>query len=528
MKVNLPVTGTERGVADGTVLVSTTDLKGMTTSANADFVRLSGFGTDELVGASHNIVRHPDMPREAFADLWATLKTGKTWMGIVKNRCKNGDHYWVDACVAPLCVDRKTVSFQSVRVKPARERVQRAEALYQKIRDGKSIKGHGWTEWNFGARLSVAFGAALAAAMAVAVVVGHMSWSGAAAGLAVGASIGAILIHRLTQPLTALAARSRNIVDNEIMRRVYAGRNDELGCLESALAMLEGTLHTANARVGQYATRLADALNDSAREAQDAGKCVASQTDAIDRIATAVHQMDAAVQEVARNAAQAAQATGDADVQAKAGNAEVDRTVAIIDALTGAMTRAVDVIRKLEQSSAQIGTVLDVIRGIADQTNLLALNAAIEAARAGEHGRGFSVVADEVRTLANRTQQSTREIHEIIGGLQNNASNAVHVMEDGWKQAQNGAQQARQAGEALRIITQSVDHITSLTLQIAGSTEQQSKVADEINTNVSSIKLMAETASAGAQRSSASSIELAELALELNDLMCNLNVRVVR
>lgn len=230
--------------------------------------------------------------------------------------------------------------------------------------------------------------------------------------------------------------------------------------------------------------------SDSARQG------VTRQQVETDQVATAINEMTATVQEVARSATDAATAAHQADQEANNGKGVVAQTVSSIQTLASNVEQAADVIQKLEQDTTEIGGVLDVIKGIADQTNLLALNAAIEAARAGEQGRGFAVVADEVRTLASRTQESTEEINNMIDKLQLGAKNAVAVMEDGREQARTGVEQASKAGDSLSAITHSVATINDMNTQIASAADEQSKVAEEINRNVVNISQVAnETAS---------------------------------
>lgn len=240
-----------------------------------------------------------------------------------------------------------------------------------------------------------------------------------------------------------------------------------------------------------------------------------------DQIATAINQMTATVQEVARSATDAASAANQADKEANNGKNVVSQTIKSIQTLAENVEQAANVIQKLEGDTTEIGSVLDVIKGIADQTNLLALNAAIEAARAGEQGRGFAVVADEVRTLASRTQQSTEEINKMIEKLQAGAKNAVVVMETGRLQAQNGVEQASKAGESLASITQSVATINDMNTQIAGAAEEQSKVAEEINRNVVNISQVAEETAHNVG-------EVADQSAELGNLAAALNAEVAR
>ncbi|MFT5396702.1 MAG: methyl-accepting chemotaxis protein [Gammaproteobacteria bacterium] len=242
---------------------------------------------------------------------------------------------------------------------------------------------------------------------------------------------------------------------------------------------------------------------------EQANRGVMRQQGEIEQVATAMNEMSATVSEVSKNAANAASAATDADDRAKDASAVVNTTVETINNLASEVERASEMIENLKGDSLSIGAVLDVIRDIAEQTNLLALNAAIEAARAGEQGRGFAVVADEVRTLASRTQQSTREINDMIEKLQNGANQAVSVMEAGRTKAVESVEQAAKAGEALEAITGVVDNIKSMNMQIASAT------AEEINRNIVNISEVAQETAAGSQQTASASDELAILASDL-------------
>lgn len=241
------------------------------------------------------------------------------------------------------------------------------------------------------------------------------------------------------------------------------------------------------------------------------------QQSEVQQVATAMEEMSATVHEVAKNAASAATAAQEADDQSKHGFEVVNDTIETIHSLADEVKRTADAIETLKGDCISIGTVLDVIRDIAEQTNLLALNAAIEAARAGEQGRGFAVVADEVRTLASRTQQSTQEINEMIERLQTGANQAVSAMEKGREKAKESVEQAAKAGEALGAITTVVDRIKSMNIQIASAAEQQSTTTEEVNRSIVSISDVAEDSATGAKKTANSSDDLAKLAVELQE-----------
>jgi methyl-accepting chemotaxis protein len=251
---------------------------------------------------------------------------------------------------------------------------------------------------------------------------------------------------------------------------------------------------------------------------------VNQQRSQIEQVATAMNEMTATVQEVANHAQQAADSANEADQEAGHGSEVVYETIQSIDSLATEVEHAAGVIRKVESDSVQIGTVLDVIRSIAEQTNLLALNAAIEAARAGEQGRGFAVVADEVRTLASRTQQSTQEIQDMIEQLQTGAREAVTAMSNSQDKAQVTVEHAKSAGQTLEEITRKVATISQMNLQIATAAEQQSSVSEEINQNVVEISRVAEESAGGAKTTAAASGELSELAQQLQGLIAQFRV----
>ena len=238
-----------------------------------------------------------------------------------------------------------------------------------------------------------------------------------------------------------------------------------------------------------------------------------------EQLATAINEMTMTIEGMACNASKAAEAAMQADKESANGKVVVTSTIATIDALVSEVERTAGAINKLEQESNNIGKVLDVIRDIADQTNLLALNAAIEAARAGEQGRGFAVVADEVRVLAQRSSESTSEIREIIERLQGEARDAVQVMQSGRGKAQESVVQAAGAGTALETITTNVSGITAMNMEIAVTAEQQSSVAEEVNKNIININTIAQETADGAEQTTQASGELAKLAVRLQDLV---------
>ncbi len=489
MKINLPVTGVEHELREGEFIVSTTDLKGITTYANEAFIRISGFSEEELIGKSHNIVRHPDMPPAAFADLWATLKAGKSWMGIVKNRCKNGDHYWVDAYVTPMYEHGQIVGYQSVRIKPSRDDVERAEKLYQNLMAEKppllrlpqptmKQKLYGGT-----AIVLASLGVFLA------------TWAGLSPLTAAMIVTPALLlacanIHLALRPLMRAVGEAAAIVDNPVMQQVYIGSTEDIHKPTLAMKMLQARLRTIISRITDSAGALAAVAEDTAARVEQKYNIIQQQKAETDQVAAAINEMTASSKEVASSAEQASHAADEANQQVNSGKQVMSQIITASQTLTEELNQAGNVIQDLKERSNEISVVLEVIKSIAEQTNLLALNAAIEAARAGEQGRGFAVVADEVRTLAQRTQQSTEEIEVMIEKFQSGTRQAVNVMESSCAQARKTAESATSGGKALEIITRDVSTITDMNHQIATASEEQTAVTDEINGSIHNISQM--------------------------------------
>lgn len=518
MKVNMPVTQVEKTFSDDTTLVSTTDLKGIITSANDDFVQVSGFASEELVGRSHNVVRHPDMPAAAFENLWDSLKSGQPWLGLVKNRCKNGDYYWVDAFVAPVFEGDQVSGYQSVRFCPAREDVTRAQGLYQDINNKKMPRFRAGN-LSFGTRIFLAGAGAALAVMAALAAAGKVSVGAALVAVAVLVVFHGGAALAISRPLVRAARHSKRLIDNPLVQLMYCGSINEVSQLTVANKLLEAKLRTALGRVTSCATTLGRHVEHAAQTARDASNGIDVQLSETDQVVAAINEMNASAQEVARNAAHAAQSVRSANDQAVTVEKVIVDAIQVIEQLVNAVENAAAVIRKLEQDSASIGTVADVIREIADQTNLLALNAAIEAARAGEQGRGFAVVADEVRTLATRTQQSTEEIQKIIERLQAGTGNAVQAMKQGQDKARQGVEQAQQAGRALEEITTAVARIMDMNTQIATAAEQQSAVTNELNRNVHNIMDVIHTTANGARTLAESNQTLTEMTRNLSSIV---------
>ena len=332
--------------------------------------------------------------------------------------------------------------------------------------------------------------------------------------------LSALVVRSVTQPIERLQSVVHEVVDNgNLTVRARIEQRDEVGLMGSAFNGMLDQLQSFVGQVARGVEQVSSAAHQLAAVTEQTSQGVLSQRNQTDQAATAMTEMSSTAQEVARNAGEAAAAAQSADQEANNGKRVVSATVESIDNLAREVEKASQVIHKLEEDTDAIGTVLDVIRGIAEQTNLLALNAAIEAARAGEQGRGFAVVADEVRTLATRTQSSTEEIQQMITTLQGGARDAVAVMEEGRVQAQASVEQAALAGESLGAITEAVTRINDMNNQIASAAEEQSAVSEEVNRNVVAISDVADETAAGAEQTSQSGRELQRLAETLSGMV---------
>ncbi len=347
-----------------------------------------------------------------------------------------------------------------------------------------------------------------------------------AAGTLLGILGGLLLAGFVSRPLCQTVAAMEDIAEGEgdLTRRLPVRGSDEIAMLASAFNRFVEKVQGVVRQVAGSTSQLAAAAEEMSLITDETRKGVQRQRNETEQVATAMNEMTATVQEVARHAESAAGAAQQADEEANAGRQVVQGTVEAIHHLAGEVEKAADVIGHLEQDSEQIGSVLEVIRGIAEQTNLLALNAAIEAARAGEQGRGFAVVADEVRSLASRTQESTEEIQQMIEKLQAGARDAVKVMETGRSRAQESVEQAGLAGQALEGITGAVDQITTMNNQIAEAARQQGEVAEEINHNIINISQVADETATGTDQLANASADLARLSAELQSLVASFKV----
>ena len=342
--------------------------------------------------------------------------------------------------------------------------------------------------------------------------------------LLVGVLAAFIITRQITRPLRETMDAVEKIASGDLTQTLRVTRRDELGALQQGIARMGNTLRDLITGIRDGVTQIASAAEELSAVTEQTSAGANSQKVETDQVATAMHEMAATVQEVARNAEQASHAATNADDEARSGDKVVTEAIGQIERLAHEVHRSTEAMTLLQQESQKIGSVMDVIKSVAEQTNLLALNAAIEAARAGEAGRGFAVVADEVRGLAQRTQQSTEEIEGLIASLQHGTQQVAEVMNGSRSLTDSSVELARKAGGSLESITRTVSNIQSMNQQIAAAAEQQSAVAEEISRSILNVRDVSEQTAAASDETAASSVELARLGGHLQTLVSQFRV----
>ena len=498
MKKTASVSCNEVHYADDQRLISTTTPKGVITYANEEFCKVAGYQVEELEGQAHNIIRHPDMPQAAFKHLWDTLHQQQSWMGLVKNRTKNGDYYWVDAYVTPILEQGKTIEIQSVRTKPHEAVKQRAEAVYQQVNAGKlpfSLRFKWPTLFQQAIGLTL-FALALLLISQTELVAGKT----ALLLIVLGFSALAAKLLSLSREVSQLAQQTQAIVDNKISQHIYFGGVTDLSQIKLALKMKQAELVAATGRVLDTSKTVESNFTNAVVHSEAMQSQLELHQQETELAASAMQEMSTTVQEIAKDMNAVAESAEAAHGKSLQGFEQLRGSGAAINELAQDLKKVLELVTALEEKSQLIAGVTQVIGGIAEQTNLLALNAAIEAARAGEQGRGFAVVADEVRGLALRTQTSTAEIHLVVNQIKQEISAALQHTLAADKRSLKCVEQNQLVVDTFAEINDYIEQISNLALQVAAAVEEQSVVSNEMTENIHKISDLANDVSRKGQQ----------------------------
>lgn len=499
MRVNEPVTQNEYLLADNATLMSTTDVQSHIKYANAAFVEASGFSAEEVRGQPHNLVRHPDMPKEAFADMWSTLKAGEPWTALVKNRRKNGDHYWVRANAVPIVRDGKHTGYMSVRTKPTRVEVNDAEKLYKAMREGTSgqvslhkgilIKRGIWGVLSrfrlMGVRNRIRlnlFALWVVLSAAILLITSVLSHGIALVALVtVGLSALCYLLEiQIAKPLEQLRQQALDVATGNNRNAVQMNRVDEIGMAMRSISQVGLMFRWLIDDVSEQVMSVRRAVDNIVQGNNNLSARTEQSASSIEETVASMEEMTVAVKNNADAATRANVLSGEASKVAADGGQAMDQVVATMGGITA--------------SAKKISDIIGVIDGIAFQTNILALNAAVEAARAGEQGRGFAVVASEVRNLAQRSASAAKEIKELIDDSVNQVATGSKLVDD--------------TGRAIANIVEQTKRVSNLLAEISSATREQSTGISQVSGAVAHMDQITQQNAALVEESAAASTSL--------------------
>lgn len=505
-------TDIETFLPENAFIYSRTDLKGRMTEANEIFAAISGYSVEEMLGKPHNLVRHPEMPKEAFADLWKSLKAGRPWQGVVKNRRKDGGFYWVVANVSPVREGGQVVGYQSIRTRPTREQVRAAGEAYRRIREGsralrieegRAVRARAWwAEYLLQPSAQFAWASSLSLAATLAgwaALVSHQGALRVAAGaVLVLNALAALFLRVATLPrferdLSSVEAYLDRILSTgDLTVPFTVEQRGRAGQVARKLALMMSWVQSTVQCINDAVVMVEKATGEVLEGIQEIDKAANSQNTATASVASAATELGLTIREMSQNLKTTEEAVTGSGQRATEGAQLSEKASARIQALASTISNASAEVEALGASSAEVGQIAGVIREIADQTNLLALNASIEAARAGDAGRGFAVVASEVRRLADRTMQATGNIDELIVKIKGDSDRAIAGMRAGAAEVGGGVALVDDSRDALNGINGLMRDAVRMVSEIAVSSGQQTEAMNEIGANITHVAAMTE------------------------------------
>ena len=508
MRTNLPVSQREYEFPSTETLLSTTDTSSHIGYANTAFVRTSGYSIDELLGQPHNMVRHPDMPTEAFADMWRSLKEGQSWTALIKNRRANGDHYWVRANAAPMLRNGQVTGYLSARTKPSRAEITAAEALYHLFKEGRAggrafhrglIVRTGLMRWRSTLQLLPTAWRVRLPLLAMAAALGTgLAFSGlegaALASMAALTAISLLLCDlfieaQVTTPLKDILGAAQQVASGEASHHPSMNRCDEVGLIARAINQAGLNLQSVVADVHTQVSGMQVTSQEIVAANSDLSGRTEQTAASLEQTAAAMEQQTATVRQNFDSAQQASQLAHSATQVASRGG--------------DAMTNVVSTMALISDSSRKIADIIGVIDSIAFQTNILALNAAVEAARAGEQGRGFAVVASEVRSLAGRSANAAKEIK--------------HLIDDSVSKVESGTRQVADAGHTMSEVVTQVQRVSDLIAEITAASKEQTIGISQVGQAVAQLDQMTQQNAAIVEQSNAAVTSMGEQTHRLMD-----------
>lgn len=461
-------TATEIILTANEQIVSTTDIKGNITYVNDTFCQISGYTREEVMGKNHNILRHSDMPNEAFADLWRTIKQKKFWRGAVKNRCKNGDYYWVDAFVTPIYENDNIIGYQSVRLPLSHQHKVQAQHIYKKIKQGKTLKTYASPVnkhilFLFISIISILLTLFISPYFSLLLPI--------------------LILILFKKELISAPAWQHQLKEKYNSISIYIYNSDSNNHAEFIIGLKNAQIKAILARTHEASTNVDTEINTIAILSNTCKEKIVQENDHLDSISTAIEEMSSSITHVAENCQNTLLTVTEAENACHSSSELITLTSQHISHLTHEINETSNITATLSTEATMITGILQEIESISEQTNLLALNAAIEAARAGEHGRGFSVVADEVRALSVRTHNATSQIQKSVNYILSSLNNVVERMKLGSDKSQECVSDVKDVSDKIGNILSLMDQISQLSHQISTAAEQQAMVAKEINVN---------------------------------------------